>query len=340
MVIWEKYPQGSARLWDDSLLAAQDYTVFQSFGWGEYKRRSNWRPVRYWLRDAQGKVLGMAQFLLKSLPLGVSMLWAAGGPVLAFQKNGLDQVSERLEGLVAAVRADHPRALVRFDSHLRHDPLLSYNTGKVCRRPFVKLNSGFSIQFDTTVAPELTRQQMASKHRYYAKKAGEAHLAWCAGNDDGRLRELTEVHREMVNAKKLGTLGTSYQEVEAMREALGGSLLVLTGSLDGIPVTSCLVLLFGCKAFYLMASTGKRGREVSAAYAMFERLMQELRERGITRFDFGGIDPVNPAAQGVNHYKRGFGGELVEYLGEWECASSTLLRLGVNTALRLRGGRA
>ena len=339
MVIWEKYPQDQARPWDASLLAAEDYTVFQSYSWGEYKKRSGWRPARYWLRDKNGTVLGMAQFLVKSLPLGVAMLWAAGGPVLVFRKNSRDRVGELLEGLVAAVRADFPRSLIRFDSHLQGEPLLSYQAHKVCLRPLVKINSGFSIQLDPALAPETARQNMTSKHRYYAKKAGEVGIRWAAGNGDRQLRELSEIHREMVSAKQLGSTATSYQELEAMRELLGESLMVLTGYLEDAPITSCLVLLFGAKAFYSLASTGKRGRELSAAYAMFERLMQELRERGVTRFDFGGIDPVNPAAEGVNHYKRGFGGQLVEYLGEWESASSGLLRLGVNSALRLRGGR-
>ena len=124
-----------------------------------------------------------------------------------------------------------------------------------------------------------------------------------------------------------------------MRDALGSKVLILVGYMDNQPVTGCLVLVFGSNAFYMMASTGTQGREVSAAYAMFERLMQELIERGVTDFDFGGIDPARSEAAGVNHYKCGFGGELVEQLGEWESAPSEWFRLAVNLALRFQGAR-
>jgi lipid II:glycine glycyltransferase (peptidoglycan interpeptide bridge formation enzyme) len=106
-----------------------------------------------------------------------------------------------------------------------------------------------------------------------------------------------------------------------------------------VPVTSCLAQVFGKKAFYMVASTNEKGRDVSAAYAMVEVLIQQLRARGITQFDFGGIDPVNKSASGVNHFKCGFGGQITEYLGEWEAASSEIIRRTLNFAIRQRGGR-
>lgn len=87
---------------------------------------------------------------------------------------------------------------------------------------------------------------------------------------------------------------------------------------EGRPATSCLVLTLADKAFYLLAATGTDGRRISAAYAMVFKLFELLKSRGVTRFDFGGIDPLSPSARGVDHFKRGFGGEIVEYLGEWE----------------------
>lgn len=326
--------------WDESLALADDHTIFQSYGWGEYKRAAGWAPLRYWYRDKDGRVQGMAQFLRKKLPFGITLLWAAGGPALAFSSKSLDKTSELIQGLLDALGTDCPRSLIRFQSHSAHDSLLVFDISKVCHRPAAKLNSGFSIKMELDALDETAfRKQMTSKHRYYTKKAAEAGICWSVGNGDQQLRELAAIHREMVNAKQLESIATSYEELERMRNALGDHVLIVNGSLNDIPVTSCLVLLFGKKAFYMVASTGEKGREVSAAYAMVEHLIQQLRKRGISYFDFGGVDPVNKSASGVNHFKCGFGGQITEYVGEWEYARSRLIQSGLNFAIWKRGGR-
>lgn len=338
---WESCSENiSAAEWDESLARANDYTIFQSYGWGEYKRSAGWVPLRYWFRDKDGSVQGMAQFLRKKLPLGIAMLWSAGGPTLAFSSKNPNRTTELVQGLLEALITDCPRSLIRFQSHSPHDSFLAYNLNKVCRRPSVRLHSGYSIQMPIEQLDEAAfRKQMTVKHRYYTKKASEAGISWSIGNGDQQLRELATVHREMVNAKQLESIATSYEELERMRKALGDGVLIVNGCLNGVPVTSCLALIFEKKAIYMVASTNEKGRNVSAAYAMVEILIQQLRARGITQFDFGGIDPVNKSASGVNHFKCGFGGQITEYLGEWEAASSEMIRLALNFAIRQRGGR-
>ncbi|MBV9866838.1 MAG: peptidoglycan bridge formation glycyltransferase FemA/FemB family protein [Abitibacteriaceae bacterium] len=76
-----------------------------------------------------------------------------------------------------------------------------------------------------------------------------------------------------------------------------------------------------------------------ASYALVNYLVEYLQQHGITEFDFGGLDPRSSAAAGVNQFKRGFGGELIEYLGEWEWASQSWLRYALNLAVWYRGSQ-
>ena len=72
---WKPYlePQGS-KTWNALLLEAADYTIFQSYEWGEYKSKAGWQPIRYISRDKSGSVTGMVQLLLKLGPLGVGIM--------------------------------------------------------------------------------------------------------------------------------------------------------------------------------------------------------------------------------------------------------------------------
>jgi len=63
---------------------------------------------------------------------------------------------------------------------------------------------------------------------------------------------------------------------------------------------------------------------------MFAKLRGLLREEGVVEFDFGGINPQSDLARGVDHFKRGFGGREIQYLGEWDQATSAVLRMVTN----------
>ena len=76
-----------------------------------------------------------------------------------------------------------------------------------------------------------------------------------------------------------------------------------------------------------------------ASYGVFALLLQYLQNTGMTEFDLGGMDPNSPGARGVNQFKKGFGGELVQYVGEWEWATASWLRWAVNFGIWYRGKR-
>jgi lipid II:glycine glycyltransferase (peptidoglycan interpeptide bridge formation enzyme) len=63
---------------------------------------------------------------------------------------------------------------------------------------------------------------------------------------------------------------------------------------------------------------------------MIAQLFGVLKSLGVERFDFGGLAPGSPGAAGVDHFKRGFGGDTIEYLGEWEWARSRMIQRAAN----------
>jgi len=326
-------------IWDELLLTAKDYSIFQSIAWGEFKKSANWQPIRYWIRNKNGDVLAMVQLLVKKLPLGINMLWAPGGPVFQFPSSNAKNLNEQINGLVETIKDRYTHYLVRFNSFVSNTASLSYNINKVCLRPIYNLGSGYTILLDLDTSGDEFRSQMTSKHRYYVKKASSSLLTWTVGNNIEYIKELAIVYQEMMRDKNISNIATNYDGFLLLRKALKENILVLTGYLNGVPVTSCLILIFGQKSYYLYAATRKEGRPVSASYAMFEQLAQELKRRNATLFDFGCIDPESSSAAGVDHFKGGFGGDIHQYLGEWETASSSLLRSGLNTVMKFRSGK-
>jgi len=69
---------------------------------------------------------------------------------------------------------------------------------------------------------------------------------------------------------------------------------------------------------------------------MIDLLVRDLQRSGVRQLDLAGLDP-DGRTPGVDRFKLGFGGPVVERLGEWEWADPPILRLAVEAALAVRG---
>ncbi len=180
---------------------------------------------------------------------------------------------------------------------------------------------------------------MKAKHQSYIKKALSYPIEWKTGRDSHFVQEFVKLHHEMTMDKSLSSYRASAPEISALCKHLDEQAIIFTGYFDGEALTSYLIVLCGQKAFTVMAATGRKGREIGASYGVLVQLLDYLINRGITQFDLGGLDPRTPGTEGSNHFKRGFGGKFVEYVGEWEWSSTEWVRWVTNFAIWFRGKR-
>lgn len=326
---WTRFsPEGAGREWDSLLAGASDDNPFQSIAWGRHKSRSGWEPERWIASGRGGEVVCSVQLLRKPLPLGRCVIWAPGGPVIGFPgaaKVDLGRsLREGLRQICLAQRAVYARFYILHPLSAEGPPLL-------CRPwtvPRRSIGSGSTVLLDLSASLEQLQARMTGKHRHLARRLEEVGLQWRWGGTDTLVEDLGRLHAQMSAEKKVRA-----QETRGLAHLISDfreNALILAGYHGAEPVTACLVLLKGTGAFYWRAATARKGRELSAAYGMILKLLELLKDRGIERFDFGGILPDAPSAAGINHFKRGFGGRVVVYSGEWEWASHSWIRRGVN----------
>lgn len=337
MVMWEQASDAWSReQWDRTLCEAHDRSVFQSYGWGEYKRASGWAPIRWVARDPGEEPIAAVQFLVKPVLSGVMVAWAPGGPVTRFPRSSEHDLDDVLASMREQCGTGGGVSYGRICSYQAGSEVLAHTFGRTFRRPLCRLTSGHTIRLDLTQTLERLMGRMRAKHRYYVKQSLTERIHWVAGNDPALVQELGRLYAEMAGDKGLNLLPSSDDDLLRLCDALREHALIVAGFVEGRAVTACLVLTFGGKAFYWRAATGRAGRELSASYAMIYQLLEHLQKLGVAELDFGGIVPRSAAMAGINHFKQGFGGEPVQYLGEWEWARSWWLRWGVNLAIRRR----
>ncbi len=315
--------------WDELMNQLRDAPAFQCWGWGEFQRRGGWKPLR--LARLDGNHVSLAQVLCRRMPGGIEFAWVPGGPVSSRGAGLADDMRTLHDAVESVVGRCYLRCNVMTPA-IKTDFFTTNSFMVRARRP---VNSRYSVFLQTNDDEESWLKAMSKKHRYYVRLALRHGLTWQIGNDDQNLDDLGGLLKQMVNEKNISIPVYSGEQLRQMRHELGDGVLTIIGRLGDQPVTGALVVIHGDRAHYLAAATTERGREMSAAYGMLFELRKSLRERGVKLFDLGGIAPHDKAASGVDHFKLGFGGETVEYLGEWDAGSRFSRALGNSAVTRM-----
>lgn len=305
----------------------QDYTVYQSYGWGEHKRRFGWRPLRLVAtRDAQ--MVSMAQVLVKRYPLRMGLAWVPGGPV---GEPGLwnDEFRSAIRK-VAGARHLYCRISSMREYTDEEASTLSTGGWTRCSAPLL---SGMSLAYSPDTSESVRLGQCSGNwHRNLRRSArhGLAVRGWPAPEPD----EMLEAYASMQAHKQLKEQ-ISRAEISSLLDSFPGRyIMVRCDDSDGRLLALRGALVLGGKAWDTFAVATVAGRKVYASHAAFWELMKQCAERGVRWYDMGGVDPVNN--RGVYDFKKGTGARALEYLGEWEWSTSKALGWGVSRLIALQ----
>jgi Acetyltransferase (GNAT) domain len=106
--------------------------------------------------------------------------------------------------------------------------------------------------------------------------------------------------------------GPSPALVRALYDAAPDDFLVFQALLGDQPVGGMGIFTFSHTAEYYVGWFGPGGRRANVSNFMYWEIALEMKRRGYSWFDLGGIELAN-----VGHFKRGMRGEEYELLNEW-----------------------
>lgn len=316
--------------WNERLFGFEDFTYPQTFEWGEYRSQFGWRPYRWIATDSESNTITLLQGLLRVYPGRTGLLWSAGGPAgdLSFCDSNFIRILLESTGM--------KRLYFRFNAMrpYRVSEVLSLR-GNGWKRTPAPFQSGMSMYYDLSKDDEIRYGSATKNWRHNLRRSQKYALSICQWENPD-VNAMYALYESMQDYKQLSQQ-YSRQELEKIFEQLGRYLVLFrcedeTG--EPVALRGCIIL--GAKAWDLFAATSVKGRKIYASYALFWQLTQFCKKSGVTLYDMSGIDPFsNP---GVYDFKKGTGAYPVEFLGEWEWATSEWLRWGVNWQISRRSG--
>jgi lipid II:glycine glycyltransferase (peptidoglycan interpeptide bridge formation enzyme) len=132
---------------------------------------------------------------------------------------------------------------------------------------------------------------------------------------------------------------------------IGGEAALLLADVEGETVAALIVFALGEKSWYFYGASSNRHRNAMPTYALQWAAMRWAKARGCTSYDLWGIPDADEETLeaeftersdglwGVYRFKRGFGGEVVRYVGLWEKALNPLYPLVARLSAYSRGHR-
>jgi lipid II:glycine glycyltransferase (peptidoglycan interpeptide bridge formation enzyme) len=320
--------------WDAFVEGSDPGSYLQLSPWARVKAVNGWRSAR--IADESGPVVGAQVLVRRPAPLPWGFAYAPRGPVA----NAWD--ADAIVRFTETARRRLRRRVGRV-SHLRIDPEVErdgpHDANGALRDALRRAGwrTGSPIQPEATRIIDLTADEAAlwsdlrKKWRQYVNRART--LGYRVVDADGdRLPEFYEIYRE--TAQRAGFLIRTEQAYRDVWEAYrphGRARLLFAQDSEGAPQAALFLVRAGPRVVEPYGGMTAEGAESRANYLLKWEAIRTSREQGATSYDLWGL-----ASAGIAHFKTGFGGREVRYVGAWDLVLDRVGRTTFDLAQRGR----
>jgi lipid II:glycine glycyltransferase (peptidoglycan interpeptide bridge formation enzyme) len=277
--------------------------VLQSAAWADVKAATGWSTRRFILEG------GIAQVLIKPLPLGLSVAYAPRGPLVA-----PDRLADAILALRDALARERCASLL-CDPEAPNDPTVLASLARAgVRASPVFVQPRRTLLMDLSKSDEELFAAMRKKTRQYIHKAERAAVV---------TEETRDLDRFM---RVLGAVGQRDRFAIRSREyfakllsAFGDRSLLMLARVGSEDAGAMLLVRMADRAWELYGGWSGAHAEARPFYLLKWRAMLRMRQLGVRRYDMYGLaEGADDPLAGVENFKLGYGGEVVEWIGALE----------------------
>jgi peptidoglycan pentaglycine glycine transferase (the first glycine) len=324
--------------WDAFVETANPGSYLQLSGWARVKAVNGWRSERLLAEGdaaAGAASIGAQVLLRRPRPLPWTFAYAPRGPVTAAWS------PDAVAAFTDSVR--NRRASLERISHLRIDPEIERDAGpdeggairRSLRaagwRPATPIQPNATRIIDLTPDEDTLWADLRKKWRQYVNKARNAGITVSDAGGEA-LPEFYRVYRE--TADRAGFLirtEQAYRDVWDAYAPSGKARLLFARDGDGTALAKLLLVRCGPRVVEPYGGMTVEGGESRANYLLKWEAIRSSKEQGATSYDLWGL-----ATGGIAHFKTGFGGREVQYIGAWDLVLDPLGRQAYEQAQRAR----
>lgn len=303
----------SEKQWEDFLEKHPEANFLQSWYWGEFHEALGHQIHRTgFYKDS--KLVGLMLSAVEDAKRG-RYLTVPAGPIIDWEDS--EQVKAFVEEIKRIAKSDGC-VFVRVRPQLESS---EYSKGVFAKHGFTSapmhLHAELTSQLDITKSEEELLANMRKNTRYEIKKALNLGINVTTTTDSAALKDFYDLQVE--TSKRQNFVPFSYKFLEEQFKVFSkiGKVLLYTAKFEGKILAQAFIIFYGQEAAYHYGASTEEGRKYPGAYLIQWEAIKEAKKRGMTRYNFWGVAPEDQKDHrfyGVSIFKRGFGGQDVDYL--------------------------
>mgnify|MGYP004517502933 FL=1 len=290
----------------------------QSLEWAKVK--TSWKREVILAEDSSKKIIGSLMVWIRKIPIFGNIMYSARGPVCDI--HNMEILKQLTEG--AKLLAQKYNAIVlRIEPDIKSDDTSFRN---------IMLELGYSIKDDAKNFREEIQPRYVFRldtkdktedeifKNFHSKTRYNIRLATKKGVTikDGTKEDLKDFHKIMVTTGiRDGFITRPLEYFERMYDCLGPEhMKILMAYYEGKPISGVIPIMYGNKTWYLYGASSNEHRNLMPNYLLQWEMIKIAISRKSDIYDLRGVPGIADNSNGLFRFKKGFGAEYTEFIGE------------------------
>ena len=297
--------------WERFLGKHPEANFLQSFAWGEFHKSLGHKIFRSGFYN-NGKLCGIMLSIIEQARRG-TYLTVPAGPIIDLNKK---LYTNAFVGEIKRIGKENSCAFVRVRPQLlsSSDSVKLFKTLGFRNAP-MHLHAELTNQLDITKTEDELLSAMRKGTRYEIRKAQKIGIAISESINPDDMDMFYKM--QITTSKRQGFIPftKNFLKTQFKIFAKEKSAILYSSFYENKLLSQAFIIFYGNEAVYHYGASTDAGREYPGAYLIQWHAIKEAKKRKITRYNFWGVAAdANHRFSNLSLFKRGFGGEDVEYL--------------------------
>ena len=290
----------------------------QSIEWSKVK--TSWKSEVILAEDKKGKIIGSLMVWVRKIPVFGYIMYSARGPVcdihdievLEQLTEGAKELAKKYKAIVLRIEPD----IKSGDEEFRRIMLdLGYKIKDDAKnfREEIQPRYVFRLDVKNKTEDELF-QNFHQKTRYNIRLATKKGVVI----KEGTREDLKEFHKIMVTTGiRDGFITRPLEYFEKMYDEMAPDhMKLLMAYYEDKPISGVIPIMYGNKTWYLYGASSNEHRNLMPNYLLQWEMIKMAIQNKSDVFDLRGVPGIADNSNGLYRFKKGFGAEYTEFIGE------------------------
>ena len=318
----------------------------QSPEWAKVK--SSWKNEVVLAEDENGKIIGSLSILIRKIPIFGNIMYSSRGPVCDIHNekvlreltDGAKELAKKYNAIVLKIEPDIESKDTEFRNIVQKIGYKIKDDAKNFREE-IQPRYVFRLNIKDKTEDEIFAG-FHQKTRYNIRLATKKGVTI----KEGTREDLKDFHKIMIETgARDGFIIRSLEYFEKMYDELAPEhMKLLMAYYEGKPISGVIPIMYGNKTWYLYGASSNEHRNLMPNYLLQWEMIKIAIARKSDIYDLRGVSGVvdeNHPQYGLYRFKKGFGAEFTEFIGEiyipFKPLKYNLYKFSEKTFRQLRG---